>query len=360
MTPGGSKSFYAVARDGITGRQVWAALGEPGHLKVAAARELARDAIRRIRIGQAPIEPPPIRPDSFNQVADGYLKRHVAANRLRSGKEIIRILDRYVRPVLGDRDFTEIRRSDVAALLDTIEDRNGERQADYALAVVRSICNWFAARNDGYMTPVVRGMRRTDPKSRKRDRILTDDEIRLVWSAAENAGTFGAIVRMLLLTSQRREKVASMRWADLTGNEWKVPAEERAKGTGGVLVLPGAAMAIIEAQPRIEGNVFVFSGRGSAAFNSFSKCKTALDEKAPIAAWVVHDLRRSARSLMARAGVRPDIAERVMGHVIGGVEGVYDRHLYYEEKADALRRLAGLLALILNPKSNVTPLRAAP
>lgn len=77
-------------------------------------------------------------------------------------------------------------------------------------------------------------------------------------------------------------------------------------------------------------------------------------------AWVLHDLRRTAKSLMARAGVRPDISERVLGHVIGGVEGVYDRHTYRDEKADALKRLAALIDSIVNPPAaNVIPIGAA-
>lgn len=72
---------------------------------------------------------------------------------------------------------------------------------------------------------------------------------------------------------------------------------------------------------------------------------------------MLHDLRRSARSLLSRAGVRPDIAERLLGHAIAGVAGVYDRHSYREEKADALRRLAGLIDGIVHPRENVTPMR---
>ena len=91
-----------------------------------------------------------------------------------------------------------------------------------------------------------------------------------------------------------------------------------------------------------------------------SKRKAQFDAKVPIAPWVFHDLRRTARSLMSRAGVRPDIAERVMGHSIAGVEGIYDRHSYRDEKAEALRRLAGLIETIIHPPvDNVVPLVAA-
>jgi len=167
------------------------------------------------------------------------------------------------------------------------------------------------------------------------------------------------MVRLALLTAQRREKLAGLRWADVAlDGTWQVPADERAKGAGGALVLPPAALAIIQEQPRL--GPFVF-GRGEAPFSGFSKAKRELDDKLPVMPpWVLHDLRRSARSLMSRAGVRPDVAERVLGHAISGVEGVYDRHSYREEKADALRRLAGLIESIVNPPAdNVVALREA-
>jgi integrase len=194
-------------------------------------------------------------------------------------------------------------------------------------------------------------MRRTDPKSRKRARILDDDELRAVWEAAEGNGTFGAIVRLALLTAQRREKIASMQWEDVTvDGEWRIPAEEREKGNGGALLLPDAAIDIIRERKRIGDNPYVFPGRGDGHFVGWSPCKRALDTKLEqLTPWQVHDLRRTARSLMSRAGVRPDIAERVMGHAIEGVEGVYDRHEYREEKATALKKLAALIERIVSP-----------
>lgn len=164
------------------------------------------------------------------------------------------------------------------------------------------------------------------------------------------------MVKLALLTAQRREVVTIMKWSDLAGATWTIPAEARAKDHGGLLVLPDIALAVIEQQPRVEGCPYVFAGRTSEPFSGMSKAKARLDAKSGVAGWTLHDLRRTARSLMARAGVRPDVAE-VMGHAIAGVEGVYDRHDYRAEKADALRRLAVLLATILQPPGqNVVPL----
>lgn len=356
VQPSGAKSFVAVARN-PAGKQVWATIDAADKLSIEEARERARGAIKRIRAGLPAFEAPSAKPDTFESIAENWLKRHVRANGLRSATEITRLLNAHVYPAWRDRPFLSIRRGDVAALLDEVQDDHGARQADYVLAIVRGICNWFATRNDDYFPPIARGMRRTDPKTRKRARKLDDDELRAVWNAASDAGTFGAIVRLALLTAQRREKIATMRWADVSiDGEWRIPTEEREKGSAGSLLLPDPALTIVRAQPRLTGNPYVFAGRHKSHFNGFSKSKAGFDEKCRqhgniSAPWVLHDLRRTARSLMSRAGVRPDISERVLGHVIAGVEGIYDRHEYRDEKADALRRLASLIETIVTPPS---------
>jgi integrase len=125
-------------------------------------------------------------------------------------------------------------------------------------------------------------------------------------------------------------------------------------------VLPKLVLDIIAAQPRFASNPHVFAGIGAGATNNFGRDKEALDRASGVTGWTIHDMRRTARSLMSRAGVRPDIAERVLGHAIPGVGGVYDRHSYDLEKADALRRLAALIERIINPpEGNVVALTAA-
>jgi integrase len=340
--PNGARSFVIVMRD-PRGKQHWRTIGAPP-MSIEDSRDLARTVIRSIRQAS---------PDSFEGVAQEWFKRHVVKRGLRSGFELERFMKANIIPVWAGRDFASIKRGDVAKLLDRIEDENGPRQADYALAVVRQICNWYATRDDNYSSPVVHGMRRTNPKERARARVLADDEIRAIWNAA--TGSYGRLVKFLLLTAQRREKVAAMQWDDLHGNVWVIPTEEREKGNAGELMLPPMAMEVLG--ERTEG--LIFPGKGGKQISGWSKYKAKLDRDSGVTDWVLHDLRRTSRSLMSRAGVRPDHAERVLGHAIPGVEGVYDRHVYFDEKAETLRRLAGLLELILNPPvQNVIPLNA--
>jgi integrase len=190
---------------------------------------------------------------------------------------------------------------------------------------------------------------------------LSDDELRAMWRVAESAGPFGALVRLLLLTAQRREKVVSMKWSDIgIDGTWRIPLEAREKGAPAEIALPAAAVDIIRVQPQLGDNPFVLAGRGDAHINGFSKSKKAFDAKLPkgIPAWMLHDLRRSARSLMARAGVSNDHAERVLGHARPGVEGIYDRHRYRDEIGTALQKLATLIDSIVHPRENVTPMVA--
>jgi integrase len=354
VTPNGARSFVCVARN-PDGKQIWTTIGDCEVMPIEEARTRARECLQRVRDG-LPAAPP--RGETFGAVAANWTRRHVEANGLCSHKQIGRLLRVHVLPQWSARPFLDIRRSDVAALLDRIEDRHGARQADLVLTVVRSIMNWQATRTDDYRPPVIRGMRRQNPKAQARARILDDDEIRAIWKAAEGAGRFGAIIRLCLLTAQRRTKVSTMKWDDVSADGvWSIPRSPREKDTAGSLQLPQVALDIIRAQPRLASNPHIFGVRQDKPFSGFSVTKVAFDAKLAVEPWVIHDLRRSARSLMARAGIRPDIAERVMGHAIAGVEGVYDRHSYRDEKADALARLAALIDGIVRPRENVTPMR---
>ena len=140
---------------------------------------------------------------------------------------------------------------------------------------------------------------------------------------------------------------------------WTIPTAPREKGTVGSVALPPMALHIITSQPQLGDNPYVFAGRGAGYFDSMSKPKRRLDAQLKnVQPWTIHDLRRTARSLMSRAGVSSEHAERVMGHVVGGVEGVYDRHRYDQEKATALVKLAALVDGIINQRDNVLTMTA--
>jgi integrase len=346
VSPTANKTFVAVTRD-PNGKQKWITIGNAAHFDIDAARKRAREIIVSVKGGQSHTGP-----ETFESVAKEWLKRHCEAKGLISTKKLRRYLERSVFPSWGGRDFVSIKRSDIASLLDNIQDKSGPVAADKVLAILSGIFTWYATRHDDYNTPIVRGMRRTSTKERARDRVLSDDEIRLIWNNAE--GTFGDLVRMLLLTAQRREKVSTMKWTDLSEDcsVWTIAnGNKRQKSTAGKLVLPQMAIDILNARPHMGDNPYIFAGRDGSPYSPH--WSSADREKAigKLPHWTLHDLRRTARTLMERAGVRPDVGERVLGHAIGGVHGTYNRHEYHEEKRHALAALAGLIESILRNDS---------
>lgn len=212
-------------------------------------------------------------------------------------------------------------------------------------------------------------MARTKPQEHARERILDDEELRAVWRTAETTeGPFGAFVRFLLLTATRRNEAAYIQRGELSNGEWIVPAERMKGKREHVVPLSPAAKAILDQIPPLGPFVFTTNGRGP--IKGFGKFKAKLDaavlaalrkvatdrgedpNKIRLERWVLHDLRRTARSLMSRAKVSPDIAERCLAHTIGGVRGTYDRYAYLDEKRDAFEKLGKLIGTILTPPAD--------
>jgi integrase len=329
-------AFAAVARNRDR-KQIWVTVGTTDAMRIEQAREKAREAIRRIKEGRPTSEPAT---QTVEVVAEEWLERHVRGNKLRSAKERGRIISRYLIPNIGDRIFIEVRRRDITALLDKIEDENGKHTADAVLKVFRAISKWVQRRDEDYSPPLTAGMTRVPKEERRRTRILDDAEIKAIWNTS---GQFGDFARLALLTAQRREKIRTVRWEDIKDGFWTIATDPREKGNPGKIRLPEAALEIIHRQPRL--NAYVFAGQTSgptAVFRSGDH-KAAFDKQCGVENWRLHDLRRTARSLMSRAGVRTEIAERVLGHTQGELIQIYDRHHYQDEMAGALERLAGLI-----------------
>jgi integrase len=223
--------------------------------------------------------------------------------------------------------------------------------------------NWHASRDDDFLSPIRRGMGRVKSSEQARDRVLSDDELRAIWRAAESApGPHGHHVRFLLLTATRRDEAARMRRDEISNGDWLIPAERMKGKREHVVPLSPAARAIIDGMPQL--GPYIFTTGGKTPIGGFSKFKAEFDAKVlaelrkqdPKAKappnWTLHDLRRTARSLMSRAGINADIAERCLAHIIGGVRGTYDRHAYRDEKARAFEALAAQVERIVSPPAD--------
>jgi integrase len=359
--PTGSISYGLRYSSG--GRQKWLSLGLHGRLTPSQARELAQQRAGEVAAGRDPLAEGQAErvaaANTVNAVLDAYVERHVRKN-LRSAHEVERVFDQNVRPAIGAKSICELRRRDVVELLDAMEDRGSPVMADRTLAHLRKALRWWATRDDTFVPPIVPGMARTKPAERARKRFLSDEELRDMWRALDVANMpscYPAYVRALLLTAQRRDEVARMSRDEIQGDTWIIPAERYKTGMENVVPLSDTVLHYL-GKPRKAGFVFSSTG-GELPFSGFSKAKRALDKaiaelrkrekRKPMPHWTLHDLRRTARSLMSRAGVAADVAERVLGHKIAGVRGVYDRHEYLAEKRDALERLAALVERFINP-----------
>jgi hypothetical protein len=434
VTETGAKTFIVRKRMSGVRNPVEQVLGAYPSVTLEAARKLARTSVDLIVAGVKPVERQKQKTeearrrsaDTFEAVAGDFIAKHASKNR--SGREAERVINTYLLPRFGHRQIGEIKRREIAGLLNDMENREfkdksgrnlgGPVMADHVLAQLRKLMNWHAARDDDFISPIVRGMARTKPKERAGDRILTDNELRAIWAALDAktvdasqerhdaTDLFAAFVRTLLLTAQRREEVAGMMRSEIgTDGIWTIPAERHKTGTTGkVKVVPPtkAVRAILENLDQVDESELIFTTNGATPFSGFSKSKSRLDanmlaklrdiaaarnDKVMLANlievsklleaarkgnkearqnlmrawWRLHDLRRTAKTLMMRAGVRPDISERVLGHVIGGVEGVYDRYEYLVEKRDALSKLAEIVPEIVTqkPDGNILRLRRA-
>jgi integrase len=361
------------------GQSKWISLGMHGKITADQARTLAKKRSGEVADDRDPMaereeaKAEAVRErltekNTVDAILDAFVKRH--ASKLRSADQVTHAFDAHVRPRLGSKSIYDVKRRDIVSMLDAVEDAAGPVMSDRVLAHVRKAFNWQAARDDEFKSPIVRGMARTKPKERARKRTLADDEIRDIWAALDKADVpscYPRYVRSLLLTATRRNESAFMNAAELEGDNWTIPGERYKNKLAHVVPLTSQAKALIGAKPEgFKGNSwFVFSTTGGQkGFSGFSKAKRELDKEItkarkaekrdPMPEWTLHDLRRTARSLMSRAKVPADHAERVLGHVIGGVRETYDRHEYLDEKRDALEKLAALVEIILaGPADNV-------
>ena len=348
----GAKSFLLVARFGSPNPTA-RSLGKVGAITLEDARARAREWLKLLASGVDPAQAAKAaQRDTLGAVCDEYLARE--GSKLRSVGWVRSTLERLVLPTLGPRQIAEVRRSDVIRLLDAIEDSRGPVMANRTLAILGRVMNWHAGRSDDYSSPIIRGMARR--KEVARDRILTDEELRAVWLATTpEPPVYSAFVRFLLLTAARRNEVAKMTWAEVADGVWTLPAGRNKTAVELVRPLSAAALGVLTGLPRI--GPWTFTRTGSASLSGLARFKIVLDRASGTQGWTLHDLRRTSRSLMSRAGVPSDVAERCLGHMLPGMRKVYDRHAYREEMLRAYEALAALIARIVDPQPNVVAIR---
>ncbi|MDW9908842.1 tyrosine-type recombinase/integrase [Sinorhizobium meliloti] len=352
-------------------------LGEDATFPLSVARAAAREALRIVADGRDPAAERaereaqrPAEMDLVPAVLDDFVKRHVKKkNRESTQKNTIAFIDNEIRPVWKSRDIKTITKRDVVDLLDKIADRGAPESAARVRAILSKFFNWCVDRDIVGASPVPKGT--TAKQGSSRERVLADDEVRLLWLACEKTGwPFGPLVKLLLLTAQRRNEVAHAELKEfaLTGNDqqWVIPEERTKNGKEHVVPLSAVVLQIIDALPKV-GKKFLLSTTGETPISGFSKAKKIIDaemlalakkeaaergldaDAVKVEAWTFHDLRRTAASGMARLGFPVHVVEAVINHKSGAIQGVakiYNRYDYLDEKRQALTAWADLVQQI--------------
>ena len=280
---------------------------------------------------------------------DRYVKRELGAA---WGKEVERLLRVEILPALGDRRIDAVTRSHVLDLLDSIVDRGAPITANRVFAVLRQLFNWSLDRDLVKVSPMPR---RAPALEQQRDRVLDDDEIRLVWKALDQiGGNFGAVGRLLLLTGARRDEIAEGVWSeiDLETRTWTIPGARTKNGQPHEIPLSDAAVDILRRLPRVTSKQgYVFTTSGHVPLRGFSGFKPKADAMSGVTGWTFHDLRRTVATNLQKLGVRLEVTEAVLNHASGsraGVVGIYQRHTWAAEKRVALDAWARRLEAIIS------------
>jgi integrase len=356
--PSGKKSF--IVRYRFAGIKRKLTLGGIG---LQAARKATAAALYEVHEGRDPAlakretkaKAAITNAETVQWLCELYLRRE--GGQLRSAEVRKRTFERLIFPQIGRVPLSALKRSQIVRLLDRIQDQQGDRAADLALAYLRRAFTWHASRVDDFNSPIVSGMSRYNGRERARSRVLTDDELRAVWRATKAPHPFNELIRFLLLTAARRNEAKLLPWCEIDGADWKLPAARNKTKVDFVRPLSKAVQALLQDLPRIDSGALVFTGDGRRPMSLVAP-KRRLDAACGVTGWTLHDLRRTARTLMSRAGIAADIGERCLGHTIGGVRGVYDKHKYHAEMAHAFEALAAQIERIVSPPAGVvTPLR---
>ena len=344
ISPSGIKTFVLMYY--VAGKKRRLTLGRYPILSLVDARRKALAALSLVAHGSDPqSERHAARGHyQFTAVIEDFVRVHCARhNRESHARETERILrSRFVAEWQG-RDIRDIARADVLRVLDNAVEAGTPSAANHALSAIRKLFNWCVERGIIESSPCVHISRPAPHNSR--DRVLSEDEIADVWIAARKlSAPFSQIVQLLLLTAQRRGEVAGMCWDEIDWRErtWTVPPDRTKNKRVQTLPLSYLTIEVLQSVPKVHDR-FVFPARGNdaAAPSGFSKIKRRLDSLSGVSSWTLHDLRRTAATRMASAGVAPHVIERILNHstgLLGGVAGIYNRFQYLPEMRHALEQ----------------------
>jgi integrase len=336
---------YFYVRYRANGSQVVRSIGRLGVWTCDTARTEAKRLLGIVASGQDP-HAKPLASENFTAAVDQYLERKRASLKPRSFEETRRYLTKSAAP-LHRLKLAEVDRRQIALVLAEIERSSGPSSRNRARAALSAFFSWTITEGLLSANPV-QGTATAD-EGNSRDRVLSVDELRRLWRGL-GEGRFSDIIRLLLLTGQRRTEIGSLRWSEIDlGRKMIVLLPERTKnGRGHEVPLSTQALAVINRQPRRNTTEYIFSD--ASGFRDWNDAKALLDARIGIAPYRLHDLRRSAVTHMAEIGILPHVIEQCVNHQSGhkgGIAGVYNRSKMTDAVRDALQRWADHLDKIV-------------
>ena len=384
VTPAGTKTYLFQYRlGGRSGRTRRFTIGKHGALTADNAR---READRLATLVRQGVDPQQEKQDTarravdlaFKPYAEAFIEDCLKVRWKASHRDGAALLRRYAIPVIGNKPLPDIDRADIRSVLKPVKRKVATCRNLFA--VLRRLFRWAVSEGDLTASPIV-GME-PPPLPPKRDRALSDLELKLVWQASETLGyPFGPLFRLLTVTGQRLEEVSGLKWSELDKEaaKWALPAERAKNGNASVVHLADLAIAELDKLAKRKGRSdgwpkrgLIFTTTGETSVSGHSRAKARLDREVakladtqedcpPIEHWRLHDLRRTLATGMQRLGVRFEVTEAILNHVSGsksGVAGVYQTYGWGPEKEAALSAWSDHIGGVLSQtdQSNVIPL----
>jgi integrase len=342
VTPKGRKVFIVLYRTGGAGSKLRKyTIGPYGRLTLHQARLAAQKVFAAKLEGRDPAAEKReakrrVVADRVEDLLESFIVQRLSQNR--SGGEIARLLRREVGKAWTGKSIHEISKRDVVEVVSAIEQRGAPIAANKTLKSIKTFLRWCVGRAVLDQSPA-EGVP-LPAKEVARDRVLEDQELaRVILAARRIGGPYGGIVELLALTGQRREEVARLTWQelDLEQRVWTLPKSRTKNAKAHVVHLSDQSVAVLNRAD--QRGLLVFSLLGTKPFQEFSRAKSLLDQLSGVTGWRLHDLRRTCVSGMARLGVAPHVADKILNHqagTISGVAAVYQRHEFLGERRAAL------------------------
>ena len=342
VTPKGRKVFVVLYRTGGAGSKLRKyTIGPYGRVTLHQARVAAQRVFAARLEGRDPAAEKReakrrVVADRVEGLLETFISQRLFQNR--SGGEIARLLRREIGKVWTGKSIHEISKRDIVQVISAIEQRGARIAANKTLKSIKTFLRWCVGRAlldqspaEGVPLPA---------KEVARDRVLDDQELaQVILAARKIGGPYGSIVELLALTGQRREEVASLQWEelDLAQKIWTVPKSRTKNAKEHIVHLSEQSMVLLKRACQF--GPYVFSVLGTKPFQEFSRAKRQLDQLSGVTGWRLHDLRRTCVSGMARLGIAPHVADKILNHqagTISGVAAVYQRHEFLAERRAAL------------------------